>query len=214
MSDFPRLVRTGLAICVVVGIASCGGGGGGGGGGPADSTSVSRGAAISAILGLPQPIPLTSNGSCASQTNTYGTFNCISSVGSLPSIFGAFIGNTPGLVVFPSLALTRGSGSCGGGVDPSTGTISLTTGFGNDSLAFSNASVISFVLDPLWLGSLGAGNVIKQLSGLIYLDNSNLEHFMVVVLVNGNIPIAMSLRFTNLSPNVASDVGSAVICAP
>jgi hypothetical protein len=61
----------------------------------------------------------------------------------------------------------------------------VNTTLGNDAIAFTGATVSEVVFSSAYLSSLGVQGTITSLSALVIGDNSNTDHFQVVIYASG-----------------------------
>lgn len=133
------------------------------------------------VPGLPAPVPLAT-GQCVPETTSEYSVTCISSTAAVPSQFAAFSATSATLVTQTgsNTPTVQNATSCTGGFDSNTSEFQVTTStLGNDAIAFTGATVMEVTYSASYLASLNPG--IKSLTALIISDNSNLNHFEVIV---------------------------------
>ena len=132
------------------------------------------------IPGLPATVPLASGSCVPSSTSDYAV-TCVGSAAAVPAQYATFSSTLATEVqqVGNNTPTVYSGTTCSGGFDSSSGDFAVSSDVGNDAIAFTGATVMEVVYSPSFVASLNLG--FTSLSALVVSDNSNTDHFMVIV---------------------------------
>ena len=196
--------------------------------GAGGSTSASATLTVAAPLtqvtvpGLPAPVPVAS-GECVPYSDANMTITCITTAGAVPAKYDNFSSANSASVTLSgnNTPTVQTGGSCTGGFSTSSSQFAVDTTLGNDTIAFTGATVAEVVFSSAFLTSLGVQSTITSLSALVISDNSNTDHFQVVMYANGpSGPFTLatggtvSQSGTSLNINVLECLGTATTSPP